>query len=68
MLAIPASVGLVIGVAACSSSPSGGESGEGGESSDASADCSAFPDYGDLSGKTVSVYATFIDTEAAEYE
>lgn len=67
MLASVAAVTL-LGVAACSSSQPSNQSSAATQSATGGEDCAAFASYGDLSGKKVSVYATFIDTEGSEYE
>ena len=58
-----ASLALVLG--ACSS---GGGGGGDEESPSAEVDCADFEQYGDLSGKTVSVYSTIVDTEAEQQQ
>jgi alpha-glucoside transport system substrate-binding protein len=60
-------MGLVLAgaVAACGTDDK--EAGGGGDSA-TTADCSAYEQYGDLSGKSVTVYTTFVDTEGASYE
>jgi alpha-glucoside transport system substrate-binding protein len=64
-IALTAGLALTIGlgVTACGDGSSKEEAGSG-----STADCSAYEKYGDLKGKTVSVYATFVDTEGASYE
>ena len=58
-----ASLALVLG--ACSS---GGGGGGDDESPSAEVDCADFEQYGDLSGKTVTVYSTIVDTEAEQQQ
>ncbi|QAY63875.1 carbohydrate ABC transporter substrate-binding protein [Xylanimonas allomyrinae] len=56
---------LALGLAACGGDGGGNGGGEGADG-DASAypiDCSAYDEFGDLSGKTVSVYASITDVE-----
>jgi alpha-glucoside transport system substrate-binding protein len=57
---------LALALAACSGGDSGTPSAGGAATDDPA--CAAYTQYGDLSGTTVTVYATFIDTEGAEYE
>ncbi|MDR0848219.1 MAG: ABC transporter substrate-binding protein [Propionibacteriaceae bacterium] len=62
---------LAIGLTACSTPPDDSTTGAPTDvTSTASTDpaCAAYEKYGDLTGKTVTVYATFIDTEGAQYE
>jgi alpha-glucoside transport system substrate-binding protein len=60
-----AGIALALSLTACSS---GTDPAPGASSGSGSADCAAYKTYGDLTGKEVSVYATFIDTEQSEYE
>ncbi|MBO9553540.1 ABC transporter substrate-binding protein [Cellulomonas sp.] len=55
-----ASLALVL--TACS----GGDDNGGGSGASASADCSAYEQYGDLSGKTVTVYTSIVDPESKQ--
>lgn len=57
--ALASSVALLAALAACSSDP--GTEPSGTES--ASGDCAAFESYGDLSGKTVTVYTSIVAPE-----
>lgn len=58
-----ASIGgvLVIGLAACGSSQGSGSGAN--ESKAKSADCSAYKQFGDLKGKKVNIYSSWIDEE-----
>jgi len=62
--AAAAGTGLVLVLTACS----GGDGDGGGDdaSGDATTDCAAFEEYGDLSGKTISVYTSIVDPEAQQ--
>jgi len=60
-LAMSSALVLAMGLAAC-----GSDSG-GGAGATASADCSAFSAYGDLTGTTVSVYTAIVSPEADPY-
>jgi alpha-glucoside transport system substrate-binding protein len=72
-VAAGAGLALTAGIAAC-----GDNSGDTGDTrngettnqagGDTDADCSAYEQYGDLGGKSVTVYTTFVDTEGASYE
>ena len=55
--------GLLILVGACSTDTDGGSE---GENTAAAIDCSQFEQYGDLEGKTISVYTSIVDPEAEE--
>ncbi|MDR2454358.1 MAG: ABC transporter substrate-binding protein [Bifidobacteriaceae bacterium] len=58
-------------MAACGGGKDGGAGGKSGQAASgaaAPADCSAYSRYGDLAGKSVSLYTTFVDTEGASYE
>ncbi|MDR1807664.1 MAG: ABC transporter substrate-binding protein, partial [Propionibacteriaceae bacterium] len=67
---------LAVTLGACSSADNGATdtttsaATSAAEASTAAADpaCAAYAQYGDLTGTTVTVYATFIDTEGAQYE
>lgn len=52
----------LLGIAGCAKAPEGSPT---TPSQDAS--CASYAAYGDLTGKKVSVYAVFIDTEGSEY-
>jgi alpha-glucoside transport system substrate-binding protein len=56
---------LALVLAGCSS---GDETATDGGSSSAAADCAAYEAYGDLSGKTVSIYASILSPELEMYE
>ncbi|MDR1852129.1 MAG: ABC transporter substrate-binding protein [Propionibacteriaceae bacterium] len=56
----------LLGLGACSSGTNPSATVEQSGSADAS-ECAAYESYGDLSGKTITVYATFIDTEGEQY-
>jgi len=58
--AVVGGVGLALVLAACSSG--GGTDDE----STGSTDCAAYKQYGDLDGKTVSVYTSIVDPEAKQ--
>ncbi|BDZ42351.1 alpha-glucoside ABC transporter substrate-binding protein [Paraoerskovia sediminicola] len=57
--------GLALLVGACGSSGSDDGDGGGNTAGDVTADldCAAYEDYGDLDGKTVTVYTSIVDTE-----
>lgn len=61
--AAAAGAGLALVLTACSG---GGDDEGGGGGGESTADCSAFEEYGDLSGKTVSVYTSIVDPEAQQ--
>ncbi|MDR1450521.1 MAG: ABC transporter substrate-binding protein [Propionibacteriaceae bacterium] len=63
-LGLVATLALAASLGACSPSPDDTSLTPAGPPPD----CAAYTAYGDLSGTTVTVYATFIDTEGAEYE
>ncbi|MDR3360960.1 MAG: ABC transporter substrate-binding protein, partial [Bifidobacteriaceae bacterium] len=65
---VAAGLGLTLaaGLAACGDS--GGKDNDKDNSAAPAADCSAYDKYGDLKGKSVTVYTTFVDTEGASYE
>ncbi|MEA4945719.1 MAG: ABC transporter substrate-binding protein [Propionicimonas sp.] len=73
-LSVPLAAGLalLLPLAACSSTTPTPEpaqpSSSGASSPSGDPTCAAFEQYGDLTGKTVSVYAVFIDTEGQQYE
>src|SRR6478735_2122985 len=56
-LAMTAAVGLTLVLGAC------GSSDDSGDSSASKADCSAYTQYGDLKGKTVSLYTSIVAPE-----
>ncbi len=64
--AIVTVAGLMVALAACSS---GGDDEAGGDdaSTPSDTDCSLYEDYGDLSGKTVTVYSGIVAPEDAPY-
>jgi alpha-glucoside transport system substrate-binding protein len=66
VLSLIAGLALVASLGACSSD--GDSPADPATTPASSAECAAYEAYGDLSGTTVSLYATFIDTEGAEYE
>src|SRR4051794_3019126 len=53
-------VGLVLSVSACGS---GDEKDAGGGSSTPAADCAKYSEFGDIKGKTVSVYTSIVTPE-----
>ncbi|WP_129339482.1 ABC transporter substrate-binding protein [Cellulomonas endophytica] len=63
--ALAGGLGLALALSACSG---GGDEGGGDGGGDAAADvdCAAYEEYGDLSGKTVSVYASIVEPEAKQ--
>jgi len=65
LAAVAGGASLAIVLTACSGS---GDGGDAGDTEAATADCSAYEEYGDLSGKTVSVYTTIVDTEAEQQQ
>jgi alpha-glucoside transport system substrate-binding protein len=56
---------LALILAACSDD--GGDGGDGGETGGASADCAAFEEYGDLDGKTITIYTGIVTPEDQPY-
>ncbi|MGF0118404.1 ABC transporter substrate-binding protein [Promicromonospora sp. Marseille-Q5078] len=62
--------GLALVLAACSDPDGEGGAGEegGSSASAASIDCSAYEEFGDIDGKTVSVYTSIVDPEGATQE
>ncbi|MDR1633618.1 MAG: ABC transporter substrate-binding protein [Bifidobacteriaceae bacterium] len=68
-IAIGLGLALAVSMAACGNNDKDkdntGASKGGG---DTKADCAAYEQYGDLSGKSISVYTTFVDVEGASYE
>lgn len=58
-----ASAGLALALTGCSS----GGGGDGDSTDNPSADCSIYDSYGDLSGKTVSIYAGIVAPEDKPY-
>ncbi|MDR0594760.1 MAG: ABC transporter substrate-binding protein [Bifidobacteriaceae bacterium] len=62
---------LAAGMAACAGGDGGDKGGDKGgatKGTQAKADCAAYEQYGDLKGKSISVYTTFVDVEGASYE
>jgi alpha-glucoside transport system substrate-binding protein len=66
-LAGTVSAGLIFGMAACGDDKSSDSSGST-DSSAASIDCSQFTKYGDLKGKSVSVYTGIVTPEDTAYK
>ena len=65
-LALAASVaGLGLVLTACSDGGDGGGGG-GGDAAEPTFDCADFEQYGDLEGKTISVYTSIVDPEAQQ--
>jgi alpha-glucoside transport system substrate-binding protein len=64
MIAVATAGTLVALVGAC------GDSGtpKNGGTKSPQADCAAYEQYGDLTGKSVTIYTTFVDAEGATYE
>ncbi len=58
LAATGASLALVL--AACADTDDGGGDGGGGEATQATIDCAAFDEFGDLEGTEVSVYTTIV--------
>lgn len=58
LAAVSGGLGFALVLTACSSGDSGGD-----ETTAASGDCAAYESYGDLSGKTVSVYTSIVTPE-----
>ena len=61
--AAAAAAGIALALAGCSS----GDDSSGGSSGSASSDCADYTQYGDLSGKTISVYAGIVAPEDQPY-
>jgi alpha-glucoside transport system substrate-binding protein len=61
-----AAAGFALVLAGCSGG-GGDDEGSGDSTGSASSDCADFEQYGDLSGKTVSVYATILTPEDQPY-
>ncbi|MFZ5871651.1 MAG: ABC transporter substrate-binding protein [Actinomycetota bacterium] len=57
--AVAGGLGVVLALSACGGNGDGGGEAAGG----GDVDCSAFEEYGDLSGKTVSVYTSIVSPE-----
>jgi len=53
----------LLGIAGCGTTPDESPTTQGTDAS-----CASYATYGDLTGKKVSVYAVFIDTEGSEYQ
>jgi len=66
LMAAAGASSVALALAGCSSS-SGGDTASG-DGSAASTDCAAYESYGDLSGKTVNVYASILSPELEMYE
>ena len=63
-LAAAAAVGsLALVLTACSG---GGDDEGGGDDASSDVDCAAFEQYGDLSGKSISVYTSIVDPESVQ--
>lgn len=63
--AAAASAGLALVLTGCSGG--GDDGGDGGSTDNATSDCSLYDSYGDLSGKTVSIYAGITTPEDKPY-
>ena len=57
------SAGLLFGVAACGGSDDDSEGGTSGNASASAIDCAPYTKFGDLKGKTVSVYTSIVTPE-----
>ncbi|WP_019135818.1 ABC transporter substrate-binding protein [Cellulomonas massiliensis] len=60
--AVAGGLGLALALAACSGDNGGG----GGGDETGSTDCAAYEQYGDLKGKTISVYTSIVEPEAKQ--
>jgi len=67
LAALSGGLGIALALTACSSGGSGGTTASGGTTTAASGDCAAFASYGDLTGKTVSVYTGIVTPEDQPY-
>ena len=66
-VAVATGAGLVMLLAACSSgSSTSGESSGASGAATVSAECADYAQYGDLTGKTVSVYTSIVDPESVQ--
>jgi alpha-glucoside transport system substrate-binding protein len=63
LAAAAAGASLALVLTACSSDDDGGG---GGDDATGSTDCAAFEQYGDLEGKTISVYTSIVDPESVQ--
>lgn len=61
--AVVGGVGLALVLAACSS---GGGDDEGGDETGGATDCAAYEEYGDLEGKSISVYTSIVEPESTQ--
>ncbi|GAA2237651.1 ABC transporter substrate-binding protein [Promicromonospora sukumoe] len=64
LAATGASLALVLTACADTNDGGGGDGGGGGEATQATIDCAAFDEFGDLDGTEVSVYTTIVEPEA----
>ena len=60
--AAAAGASLALVLTACSSDDGGG----GSDDASSDVDCTAFDQYGDLSGKSISVYTSIVDPESVQ--
>ncbi len=67
-VALVSGLGLALTIAGCSSATDDGGTGSTDAASTGDTDCAAYEQYGDLSGKTVTVYSTIVDTEAEQQQ
>jgi alpha-glucoside transport system substrate-binding protein len=67
LLAAAAASSLALALSGCSSS-SDDTTAEGSAGASAASDCAAYEKYGDLSGKTVNIYASILSPELEMYE
>ncbi|MFL6096172.1 MAG: hypothetical protein ACJ71Y_12045, partial [Blastococcus sp.] len=62
--ALAGGLSVALLVAGCGASHTGGSSGGGDtQASDLKIDCAPYKEFGDLKGKTVSVYTSIVDPE-----
>ncbi|NMR21124.1 ABC transporter substrate-binding protein [Cellulomonas fimi] len=68
LAAVAGGLGFALALSACSgdSGGGGGDDTAGGGATGGDTDCAAYADYGDLSGKEISVYASIVDPEAQQ--
>jgi alpha-glucoside transport system substrate-binding protein len=64
LAATGASLALILAACADTDDGGGGDGGGGGEATQATIDCAAYEEFGDLEGTEVSVYTTIVEPEA----